>query len=70
MTRAPNPMASSTTAVDYLLPPRRCPLARICARLIEHPRRAGTREDAAGRHGLTGRTPREHRDELRTAPGT
>ncbi len=48
---------ASLARLPYNLPmPRGGPLARICARLIEHPERAGTREDVAGRHGLTGRT--------------
>src|SRR6185436_13756119 len=52
---------ASLAHLPYNLPmPRGGPLARICAQLVEHPERAGTREDVATRHGLTGRTLDRH----------
>jgi AraC-like DNA-binding protein len=47
--------------LPYNLPmPRTEPLARICAQLVERPEQAGTREDVATRHGMTGRTLDRH----------
>ena len=52
---------ASLARLPYNLPmPRTEPLARICAQLVERPEQAGTREDVAARHGLTGRTLDRH----------
>jgi AraC-like DNA-binding protein len=52
---------ASLARLPYNLPmPRSEPLARICAHLVAHPEAAGTREDVAARHGLTGRTLDRH----------
>jgi len=47
---------ASLARLPYNLPmPRAEPLGKICARLVENPV-AGTREQVAARHGMTGRT--------------
>jgi AraC-like DNA-binding protein len=52
---------ASLARLPYNLPmPRVEPLASICARLVEHPEQAGTREVVAAQHGLTGRTLDRH----------
>ncbi len=52
---------ASLARLPYNLPmPRSEPLARICAGLVAHPEKAGTREEVAARHGLTGRTLDRH----------
>ncbi|HTQ77034.1 MAG TPA: helix-turn-helix transcriptional regulator [Burkholderiales bacterium] len=52
---------ASLARLPYNLPmPKQGPLARVCARLVEHPAEATTREAVAARLGMTGRTLDRH----------